>query len=486
MSGKEYSALYGSLWSEESIALKLGKTAHNKGKKLTDPVALENMRIAITLREERFQRGEIKRGSICSDEKKKVLSQKNHEYAINNQDELKERSKKAYATKRAKGPIVSSMKGKHHSQESKNKIVSSSKEKWEERKLNTFEKYKAFLLLHNINLYGHDNFKVYFCNCLICNTSFSRTAQATKPDKFRIDFCPICRPIDNIYKSKAELEVFKFILNLEPVTVSGDRMQISPLELDVFLPNKKIAIEYCGLYWHSDTMGKGQEYHRYKCDQCNKKGIDLITIFEDEWSNKQELVKAMLKNKLGLITDKIFARKCIIKEISTVDARLFLEENHIHGYAKSNIKYGLFCQNKLVYVMTFSNSNISRGNKDTWEIQRMAGVLDIKVIGGASRLFAHFIKNINPIKVISYADLRWFTGNSYKHLGFTFVENTVPGYWYFQLPDMTRIHRYSLRKNKDDDQSLTEWENRQLQGYDRIWDCGHAKWLWTNENKNGA
>ena len=108
----------------------------------------------------------------------------------------------------------------------------------------------------------------------------------------------------------------------------------------------------------------------------------------------------------------------------------------------------------------------------------MAGIENNVVIGAASKIFSKFISDFSPEKVISYADLRWFTGESYKNFGMELESIAVPNYWYFKLPEVNRIHRYSLRKNNSDNKSISEWENRKLQGYDRIWDCGHAKWVY--------
>jgi len=120
------------------------------------------------------------------------------------------------------------------------------------------------------------------------------------------------------------------------------------------IPSKKLAIEYCGLYWHSESMGKNRNYHIKKLNMCTDKGYRLITIFEDEWVNKRNITESRLMNVLGINKSKrIYARKCVVKEISATQARMFCEQNHLQGYTGSNIKIGAYYNTELVAVMYF-------------------------------------------------------------------------------------------------------------------------------------
>jgi hypothetical protein len=208
------------------------------------------------------------------------------------------------------------------------------------------------------------------------------------------------------------------------------------------------------------------------------KGIRIIQIFEDEWQQHQDIVKSRIASILGQSTKTIYARKCTVRQVASKDASVFCEENHIMGRGRSNIRMGLYMDDELVSLMTFTNSNLSRKGQ-IWEINRFASKIDIRVVGAASRLFAAFVKENNPESVISYADNRWSTGALYEQLGFAKVSNGTPNYWYVK-PNTGRIHRFSLRKTKADDQTLTEHENRMAQGYWRIWDCGSSKWVWNH------
>ena len=129
-------------------------------------------------------------------------------------------------------------------------------------------------------------------------------------------------------------------------------------------------------------------------------------------------------------------------------------------------------------VMTSSNLHFSR-KQNEYEIDRLCTMIGYRVIGGASKLFKNgLLHDINTDTVISYSDLRYGEGDVFERLGFDRVIDSTPGYWYIDTVNIKRIHRFKLRKNSNDNQTLTEWENRINQGYDRIWDCGNSKWIW--------
>lgn len=277
------------------------------------------------------------------------------------------------------------------------------------------------------------------------------------------------------------------LLNLEMEI--HDRYIINPYELDIIFPNEKIAIEYCGLYWHSELSGKDKKYHLNKLEKCIEKGYKLITIFEDEFVNKKEIVFSKLNHILSKNNNisVIYARKCIIKPIPTIDAFNFCTLNHIQGYTGSSIKIGAYFDDQLVAVMTFSKPSISKGQhnrkKDVWELSRFCTSMNIRVIGIASKLLSFFKNNYDWSIIFSYADRRWSIGNLYATIGFDFKKFTPPNYWYMIYGNIERKHRFLFRKTKDDDQYITEWENRKSQGLNRIWDCGNILYVMKNSIK---
>lgn len=297
--------------------------------------------------------------------------------------------------------------------------------------------------------------------------------------------CPYC----SCHISDAEKELFEHIRSIFPNTKNNNREEIKPLELDIFIPEKKLAVEYCGLYWHSELKGKSTNYHLNKLNKCNEKNLRLLTVFEDEYIYKKDITLSFLYNILGMNEkEKVYARDCNIVELDPFRKNLFLERNHLQSADTSLVKLGAVHEDKLVSVMTFSQGSISKGNKSKkgiYELSRFCSRKDLNVIGIASKLFKYFIKNYKPREVFSYSDRRWSEGNLYKVLGFEFSHHTKPNYWY--IVGDRRIHRFNFRKSElpkkleTFDPNLSEWENMKANGYNRIWDCGNTKWIWRNE-----
>lgn len=319
-------------------------------------------------------------------------------------------------------------------------------------------------------------------SCSTCNISDSIPSETFKW-RIREAGTP-CRKCSGISRgSLKENEIKEFIRSLG-FDIQENQKLLNGLEIDIFIPEQNIGIEFHGLFWHND-MRIDKNYHKNKLDIATSKGIRLIQIFEDEWEHKKEIVKSRLSNMLGVNTNRIYGRLCIIKEITHVEEREFLNENHIQGYTRSSIKLGLYFENTLVSVMTFSRPNLSRGIRDAtpteWELLRFASLKDSNVLGAAGKLFKYFQNTYFPTKVTSYSDKRWSVGGLYKTIGFSTNGDTPINYWYIDLKNLKRLHRFSLRKNSKDNQSLTEYENRLAQGYLRIWDCGNSRWTWTND-----
>lgn len=285
--------------------------------------------------------------------------------------------------------------------------------------------------------------------------------------------CPACANTC----SKGESELFDFVLSLGVEAEKRNRKIIPPYELDVFIPSRNIAIEYHGLHWHADDMG-GTSL-KTKWQLCQEKGIRLIQIFEDEWLTRRHVVEDLLRASLGLREVKN-ARTLTTKIITKEEAKSFLEQWHIAGYARSELHFALCDEENIVSVLTTAKPRF--GNEDL-EIVRFASSCHVR--GGFRKLFSLALETTNPQSVVSFADLRFGTGNTYADAGFNDMGITQADYWWFKGQE--RLTRYKTQKHrlkvdkrfsefyKDD---LTEREICTAAGYRKITGIGHRKFIW--------
>ena len=254
-------------------------------------------------------------------------------------------------------------------------------------------------------------------------------------------------------------------------------------EIDVYIPSLNLGIEYNGLHWNSERLGKDKNYHLDKLNNCNEQGIKLIQIFEDEWINHREICESKLKQICGLNRNpKIFARKCKVVEITDKnEAYEFLDKNHIQGRTGFTIAFGAYYNNELVGVMTFKKE------KDGyWDLNRFVTDINHQCVGIGGKLFKHFIRNYPFIEIKSFADRRWTIdpkNNLYTKLGFKFDSFVPPTYWYYTDGEIVRHHKFGFRKQILHKRhglplGLKESEMAERLGYTRIWDCGLIKYVY--------
>ena len=288
--------------------------------------------------------------------------------------------------------------------------------------------------------------------------------------------CPKC--YDYKYTSQQEKSLAEFVKSI----VGNDTVQenckdvIYPGEVDIYVPSKKLAIEYDGLYWHSDDQKPDHKFHLKKTELCEAKGIQLIHVFENEWITKPEIVKSRIRNLLGAYDKIVYARKCVIKEVDSKMSKAFQEQNHIQGSVHSSVNIGLFFEDELISLMTFGKTRFSK--KYEWELLRFCSKLNWHVIGAASKLLKHFEKEYSPKSLVSYADRRWSQGKVYKAIGFNLEHASLPNYWYWkdasQIYSRVKFQKHTLERQLETyDPNLTEVQNMKNNHYSRIFDCGN-------------
>ena len=314
--------------------------------------------------------------------------------------------------------------------------------------------------------------------CKKCGNEFNVKVLGYLTPDTNTNLCRVCYPIEPITGPTDFEDSFeRFIKTTGLKYIKNCRTVIYPKEIDFYFPDLKIGFELDGLYWHCEEQ-KPDDYHLEKTEKCIQKGVRLIHIFEDEWRDKRDICKSRVMDILGIGINKIGARKCEIREVDNIPEKKFLNDNHIQGYVASKYCYGLFYNDEIVSLMSFSALRKNLGHKSTdgkYELLRFCNKIGVTVQGGASRLFRHFIKEVNPSEIISYADRRWSFGNMYEKIGMKFQHNTKPNYFY--LLQGLRKNRFSFRKDVlvkkyGCPKEMSEHEFCLSQHWYRIYDCG--------------
>lgn len=304
---------------------------------------------------------------------------------------------------------------------------------------------------------------------------YARISDRTRSDNPR--GCPSC----STRESTPEKELYDFIVALIPDedVKQNDRTLISPLELDVYIPGRNIAIEFNGVYWHSEERGKDRNYHHSKWERCRDQGIQLITVWEDDWRERQEIVKSMLSHKIGVDDAKrVYARTTTVKVLDYATSKNFLDSNHIQGSARGSLYLGLcVARDDIVAV------SVWRKNGTTLYLDRYA--TSTTVIGGMGKLLKEgkrWAKDNSVDKIVSFSDNEVSDGGLYEKLGFVLDKELAPDYSYVYRGNRTHKFNFRLKRFLNDDallfqEGLSERELAKLNGIPRVWDSGKKRWV---------
>lgn len=346
--------------------------------------------------------------------------------------------------------------------------------------------YPAQKQIKNFNIWNDKNeFKKYL------NSLYEKPTLFDLSEYFNVDETSVSRQVKNfnltdqiIWKparSHYENEIICWLQSQnKDIIIQRNVRNIlsSKKEIDIYLPEYNLGIEFNGNYWHSDLIPTYQDHngrsivHQQKSLECETKGIFLFHIFEYEWNNVniQQNIKNRLSTLLKNNTHVIYARQCEIKEIDKQQKKQFLNSNHIQGNDHSNFYLGLFYNDELVSCMTF---NRSKYKKYDYELSRFCSVHDTNVIGGASKLFNYFVINIlrQNETIVSYNDITKTKGGIYKILGFENISINSPNYIWMNFETGDIRTRYQ-------EQAAGEVKRMHAKGYHRICDCGTKTWLY--------
>ena len=305
--------------------------------------------------------------------------------------------------------------------------------------------------------------------------------------------CPDC----SRNRSDSELEIDAYIQSLGVKTQHRrfDSSNIGMFEIDIFIPDRNIGIEYNGSYYHKtlpiDDYVKPRMYHNQKYYACKELGIRLVNIFDVDWETKKEKIKQFLRHIIKKDeSSRIYARKCDVKKISYQDANKMYESYHLLGKTSViDVSYGLFYKNQLISCMSFQKGRYKEDNNSVWCLSRFVSIDDYIVIGGASKLLSYFEKSYKPKILVSYSDNDYFSGNVYGKLGFVCLGDTnAPRYfWNYHGKEIPReqtqlkklckkypsIYLESLENNASNKE---DYIMLKLGAY-KVFRSGHTKWI---------
>lgn len=308
------------------------------------------------------------------------------------------------------------------------------------------EKFDQFELISSVDDYRKRRVERLLFKCKACQ-SIRPMSLAMLEEAAR---CLVCNP----KTSKPELEMFEFVRSLMPDTISGDRTVLkNGKELDIYVPSRRFGIEFNGLYYHSEKF-LSNDYHRNKLLSARESQISLMNVFEDEWRDKQDIVKSMISSRLGKINTIIAARKCELVELDAKLATQFFSCTHLSGHTRSIKIFGLVYEGEIVAALSIRKP-FHRKYESLFEIARFSSKLNTQVQGALGKLTNEamkFVRNSDKKGLLSYVDLNHGDGHSYEKTGFIKQGETPVQFWWTDCH--VRLNRFSIKADKS--KGLTE------------------------------
>lgn len=308
--------------------------------------------------------------------------------------------------------------------------------------------------------YVNDAQKVIQVECSGCGEKFTGSLRSLQYGK-----CFKCSPGG----SAAQEKLAKWIESVGFEVKRNNRTTLdNGLELDIYVPSARFSVEYNGLYWHSHA-NRSAFYHANKTAAARRSNISLMHVFEDEWRDKPEIVKSMILSRLGMSPNKIGARSCSLRELTSRERKEFFEDNHIDGDTAAAKAWGLIRGETIMYAISTRKPFHKRDS--TMEVARCCPRKGHNVQGGLSRLIAAVKEDCRKAGIktlMTYVDTRLGgVGKGYGTAGFKATSKTPPRFWWTNFKN-----RYNRFKYKADSKNgLTEAAVAESAGVVKIWGC---------------
>lgn len=266
-------------------------------------------------------------------------------------------------------------------------------------------------------------------------------------------------------------------------------------EIDILIPDYNLGIEISPVYTHNSDkapfygggqgLPKPRTYHQKKALAAESMDINLIHVFD--WYDEgkiQNILRSLVHQN-----ERVFARNTHIKKIDRKEEKAFFSVAHLQGYIKSECCYALFYGQDMVAAMSFGKPRFGNKEGADWELLRFASAPGITVVGGASKLYKHFIEKESPHIVMSYCNYDISNGNLYEALGFEYVRTTAPSYYWVKNDRSKICYSWNLITNKGVDNILGTKHgkgksNTDLmleEGFVRVYNCGNKVFKWQRE-----
>lgn len=311
---------------------------------------------------------------------------------------------------------------------------------------------------------------------------------------YHLTQCPLCFGRDSLAERKLADAVEMLLPGRTVLRNQRGLLAERRLELDLWIPELNTAIEFNGLYWHSEPGGFDQHRHAIKLQACRDAGVRLIAVWEDDWRDRPEIVLRGLAHKLNAsgqlpavlptapIWPKTGARALKVASVDTPAAKAFLDAHHIQGDATAGLRLALVDSSDAIRALLAVKSR-GRSEPGTFEITRYATAGTIP--GGFTKLMKHAERALGEglRKWVTFADLAISDGSLYENSGFAADAVLPPDYAYL-VANTRREHKsnYRLQRFRTDpglhfDEHLTEAELARVNNLDRIWDYGKIRYV---------
>lgn len=296
--------------------------------------------------------------------------------------------------------------------------------------------------------------RVFHIDCEVCGGTFQISwALFYKRRETATVICTTCNPVDK-HRSGLEIQVANFVGNVLGLVVERSS-KVAGKEVDILVKSASFAIEFNGVYWHSDLY-RPRMYQLEKTLACRSAGVELLHVWEDDWLYRRGIVESMIMVRLGKAVRVLQARKCDVNlDVPRTAVNKFLDENHLLGSCVYTKSLCLTVDEQVVSCMTFVK------RKSGWELNRFCNTRGTVVSGGAGRLLAHFRRGF-PGPIHTFSDNCYSEGALYGKLGFRRLNDLPPDYSF--LSDGVRVHKFNFR-------------GRQTDGMPRVYDAGKVKWV---------